>query len=109
SLENFIALIGYWSASFVGIVVAEHFVFRRANPAEYDAAIWNVPSELPWGVAAIGAAVLSFGLVVPCISQVWFTGPIAAVTGDIGFEVAFFLSALLYVPLRFAEKRLLGR
>ncbi|TDZ28873.1 Purine-cytosine permease fcyB [Colletotrichum spinosum] len=109
SLENFIALIGYWSASFVGIVVTEHFVFRRANPKAYDADIWNVPSQLPWGVAAIGASVLSFGLVVPCISQVWFTGPIAATTGDIGFEIAFFLSAALYLPLRYAERRLTSR
>ncbi|OLN83301.1 Purine-cytosine permease fcyB 2 [Colletotrichum chlorophyti] len=109
SLENFIALIGYWSASFVGIVVAEHFVFRRANPKAYDVEIWDVASKLPSGAAAIGASVLSFGLIVPCISQVWFTGPIAATTGDIGFEIAFFLSALLYVPLRFVERHFLGR
>ncbi|OHE98314.1 NCS1 nucleoside transporter [Colletotrichum orchidophilum] len=109
SLENFIALIGYWSASFVGIVVVEHFVFRRGNSKLYDVAVWDVPSKLPLGVAAIGAAVLSFGLVVPCIAQVWFTGPIAVSTGDIGFEVAFFLSAVLYVPLRYAEKHYSGR
>ncbi|KAK1951947.1 NCS1 nucleoside transporter [Colletotrichum sublineola] len=109
SLENFIALIGYWSASFVGIVVTEHFVFRRANYKLYEAAIWDDPSKLPWGVAAIGAAALSFALVVPCIFQVWFTGPIAVKTGDLGFEVAFVLSALLYVPLRYAERRLVGR
>lgn len=109
SLENFIALIGYWSASFVGIVVAEHFIFRRANPKAYDVNAWDTASKLPSGIAAIGAAVLSFGLVVPCISQVWFTGPIAVTTGDIGFEIAFFLSALLYLPLRYAEKSYLGR
>ncbi|KAK1995037.1 NCS1 nucleoside transporter [Colletotrichum falcatum] len=109
SLENFIALIGYWSASFVGIVVAEHFVFRRGNYKMYEAAVWEDPSKLPWGVAAIGAAALSFALVIPCISQVWFTGPIAVATGDIGFEVAFVLSALLYLPLRYAERRFVGR
>ncbi|GJC94755.1 NCS1 nucleoside transporter [Colletotrichum higginsianum] len=109
SLENFIALIGYWSASFIGIVVAEHFVFRRGNHNLYETAIWEEPSKLPLGAAAIGAAVLSFALVVPCISQVWFTGPIAVTTGDIGFEVAFFLSGLLYLPLRYAERRLMGR
>ncbi|KAK1984197.1 NCS1 nucleoside transporter [Colletotrichum cereale] len=109
SLENFIALIGYWSASFVGIVVAEHLVFRRANHKSYEAAIWEDPSKLPWGVAAIGAATLSFALVIPCISQIWFTGPIAVSTGDIGFEVAFVLSAILYLPLRYAEKRFVGR
>ena len=64
---------------------------------------------LPSGVAALGAGVLSFGLVVPCMAQVWWTGPIAESTGDIGFEVAFALSALLYVPLRLLERRILGR
>ncbi|EFQ32902.1 NCS1 nucleoside transporter [Colletotrichum graminicola] len=109
NLENFIALIGYWSASFVGIVVVEHWVFRRANYNMYEAVIWEDSSKLPWGLAAIGAAALSFALVIPCISQVWFTGPIAVTTGDIGFEVAFVLSALLYLPLRYAERRLVGR
>ncbi|WDK12986.1 purine-cytosine permease FCY21 [Colletotrichum graminicola] len=36
NLENVIALIGYWSASFVGIVVVEHFVFRRGDAQRYD-------------------------------------------------------------------------
>ena len=53
----------------------------------------------------IGAAVLCFGLVIPGMNQIWFTGPIAKTTGDIGFEVALVLSALLYVPLRYVEQR----
>jgi hypothetical protein len=43
------------------------------------------------------------------MAQVWWTGPIAETTGDIGFEVAFVLSGLLYVPLRWAEKKWTGR
>jgi hypothetical protein len=39
---------------------------------------------------------------------VWYTGPIAKTTGDIGFEVAFALSVLLYVPFRTLEIRLQG-
>ena len=114
SLENFIALIGYWSASFVGIVGAEHIFFRRRGrsvPYEqaYDHDIWSDASKLPWGVAALASGVLCWGLVVPCMAQVWWTGPIAKTTGDLGFEMAFVLSALLYVPLRKLEIRLTGR
>jgi purine-cytosine permease-like protein len=109
NLENFVALIGYWSAAFVGIVVIEHVVFRKASCASYGHDAWNDSSRLPSGVAALGAGVLSFALVVPCMAQVWWTGPIAQTTGDIGFEVAFTLSAVLYVPLRYIEKRVLGR
>lgn len=118
SLENFVALIGYWSASFCGIVAAEHLAFRRGLPwsgsrrsyeEAYDHRIWTDASKLPLGVAALGSGVLSFGLVIPCMAQVWYTGPIAKTTGDLGFEVAFVLSAVLYVPLRKLEIKLTGR
>jgi purine-cytosine permease-like protein len=108
NLENFVALIGYWSASFVGIVVVEHLVFRRRYEA-YSHTSWNVARELPSGIAAGAAGLLSFGLVVPCMAQVWWTGPLAKNSGDVGFEVAFALSAALYVPLRLLERRILER
>lgn len=109
NIEHLVALIGYWSASFVGIIFAENVAFRSATTSSYDPEIWDVASALPSGLAAIGAAVLSFGLVVPCIGQVWYTGPIAAKTGDIGFVVAFVCSALFYLPLRSFEKKRLRR
>lgn len=114
SLENFVALIGYWSAAYVGIASAEHLVFRRRwgrVPYEqaYDHAVWSDASRLPWGAAALASAVLCAGLVVPCMAQVWWTGPIAKTTGDIGFEIALVLTVLLYVPLRKLEIRLTGR
>jgi purine-cytosine permease-like protein len=109
NLENFVALIGYWSASFIGIVSVEHLVFRRGRYDSYDHAIWNVASELPLGVAAIAAGIICYALVVPCMAQAWWTGPIAKTTGDIGFEIAFVMSSVFYVPFRFLEKRLSGR
>ncbi|THH07047.1 hypothetical protein EW145_g3654 [Phellinidium pouzarii] len=69
----------------------------------YDISTWNTARGLPSGCAAVGASVLSFALVVPSMDQVWFVGPIARTTGDIGFEVALVLTAVLYVPLRYAE------
>ncbi|KAK3375855.1 hypothetical protein B0T24DRAFT_664956 [Lasiosphaeria ovina] len=103
ALENFIYLIAYWSAAFVAVVSAEHYVFRRGDCAAYDVAHWDHPSKLPTGLAAIGAMGLSFGLAVPCMSQVWYTGPLAEETGDIGFEVALVLAAILYLSLRWIE------
>ncbi|KAI0381203.1 permease for cytosine/purines, uracil, thiamine, allantoin-domain-containing protein [Hypomontagnella monticulosa] len=109
SLENFIALIGYWSAAFVAVLIVEHNVFRGGRYDTYDHDSWNVASRLPWGVAALLSSALSFGLVIPSMSQVWFEGPIAEMSGDIGFEMAFAVTAVLYLPLRFLEKRLSGR
>ncbi|KAL2069247.1 hypothetical protein VTL71DRAFT_15585 [Oculimacula yallundae] len=109
ALENFIYLIAYWSAAFTAIVITEHGVFRRGDADSYGHEIWDQRAKLPTGLAALGAAVLSFGLVVPCMSQVWWTGPLAKETGDIGFEVALVLSAVLYVPFRWLEIRWRGR
>jgi purine-cytosine permease-like protein len=108
SLENFLGVISYWSASFVAIMMVEFAFFRKMDESTYDEAIWNVGSKLPPGIAAISAGICSFGLVVPCMAQIWYTGPIAETTGDIGFEVAFVLSAVLYAPFRTLEIRLRG-
>ncbi|KAI1352697.1 permease for cytosine/purines, uracil, thiamine, allantoin-domain-containing protein [Xylaria sp. FL0043] len=109
NLQNFIALIAYWSAAFVAIVITEHVIFRKGRYDTYDHASWNSAKRLPWGAAALSASVLSFGLVVPSIAQAWFTGPIAKITGDIGFELAFATTAVLYIPFRTLEKRLCKR
>ncbi|RYC59052.1 hypothetical protein CHU98_g7170 [Xylaria longipes] len=109
NLENFIALIGYWTAAFVAVLITEHVIFRRGRYDTYSHDAWNSASRLPWGAAALTASVLSFALVIPSIAQVWFTGPIAKRAGDIGFELAFVTTAILYLPLRALEKRISGR
>lgn len=111
NLENFIGVIGYWSSAFIGIVITEHVLFRRSSFVAYikDETAWDDMAKLPPGVAAIGAFLLSFGLIIPSMGQIWFTGPIAETTGDIGLEVALVLSPLLYVPLRLLEKRICAR
>jgi len=92
----------------VSAVCVEHLYFRKGSFARYDLQSWNVPSMLPIGAAALGASILSFALVIPSMNQVWYTGPIARKTGDIGFEMAATVTALLYIPLRRLEKRWRG-
>ena len=103
SLENFLYVIAYWSAAYVGVVIAEHLVFRRADCRRYPADHCAQPRRLPTGVAAIAAMGLSFGLIVPCMSEEWYTGPLAETTGDLGFEIGLLLAPLLYLPLRSLE------
>lgn len=105
TLTDFLSLIGYWASAYAAILLVEHFYFRRGDFSTYDHADWNVAKRLPWGAAAVSAGVLSFGLIIPCMDQVWFVGPIGLKTGDIGFEVAFPLAGLLYLPLRTLERR----
>ena len=94
--------------AWVAAICVEHLYFRKGDFVLYDIRSWNVPSQLPLGAAALGASVLSFALVIPSMDQVWYTGPIARKTGDIGFEVAMAVTALLYVPLRHLELRWRG-
>jgi NCS1 nucleoside transporter family len=111
NLENFLGVIGYWSAAFIAVVLVEHIFFRRLNFNSYteDEDAWDDRRKLPPGSAAIGAVVLCFGLVIPGMSQIWFTGPIAETTGDIGFEFALTVSTLLYLPFRMLERKISGR
>lgn len=109
SLHNFLGIICYWPACFISVATLEHVIFRKGRADNYDLKSWNTAGSLPPGVAALGASILSFGLVVPGMDQLWFVGPIAKTTGDIGFEVAFAITAILYVPFRSLEIKLQGR
>jgi purine-cytosine permease-like protein len=109
TLVNFLGLIGYWAAVYIAIILLEHKIFRRSNFSSYDLTQWNDPKRLPWGAAALGASIISIGLIVPSMEQVWFVGPIGKKTGDIGFEMGFALGGLAYIPLRWLEIKLSGR
>jgi purine-cytosine permease-like protein len=128
ALSKFLSIIGYWSGALSNVIVdvdsadhlrsiagcwaaavlVEHIYFRKADFALYDLQSWNVPSRLPLGAAALTASALSFALIIPSMDQVWYMGPIARTTGDIGIEMALVITALLYVPLRYFEKRWKG-
>lgn len=108
TLTNFLGVISYWASAFAAIVVVEHAVIRRGDFSTYEHRIWDGARALPSGLAGLTACALACGLVVPSIDQVWFVGPFARTTGDIGFELAFFASALFYVPLRTIEVKYRG-
>ncbi|KAJ7596499.1 NCS cytosine-purine permease [Mycena floridula] len=106
TLVNFLGLIGYWAGAFVAVVVLEHLVFRHNDPTAYDLTCWNDARRLPWGLGALAASLFSLAVIVPSMDQVWYVGPIAKSTGDIGFEVAFAATAVSYLPLRALEIKL---
>lgn len=109
TLSNFTSVLAYWSALYAAVILVDHIFIRRTSFESYDISAWNDWHRLPWGVAAVGSAALSLGLLVPSISQIWFTGPIAKHSGDLGFELGFAACALLYFPCRLLERRLTGR
>jgi len=103
-----LSLIGMTTGCFASTLCVEHLYFRKGIFAFYDVQSWNVHSQRPLGAAALGACALSFLFVIPSMPQMWYTGPIARKTGDIGFEVAMAATALLHTPLRQLEKHWRG-
>lgn len=108
TLSNFSAVLGYWASLFVAVVLVEHVVIRKRKFELYDTSVWNDYRKLPLGVAALVSAILSLGLVIPSMDQVWFSGPIAKKSGDLGFELGFVICCIIYIPLRLLEKHLTG-
>ena len=104
-------IIGYWSSIFLAIILTEHLLFRKNNFDSYQIEDWDKPNKLPIGVAALLAFLGGFGMVIPSMSQMWYTGPIAeAGTGDIGVLTGSVVGAVLYAILRGLEKKtFLGR
>ncbi|KAJ1019080.1 hypothetical protein NDA18_006230 [Ustilago nuda] len=109
TLTDFTSVLGYWASLYVGVVFADHVVIRKRDYQSYNARDWNQWKRLPPGLAALGACCVSLAVVVPSISQVWFTGPIAKRGGDLGFETGLVASVVVYVPLRLLEKKVFGR
>ncbi|KAJ7150901.1 permease for cytosine/purines, uracil, thiamine, allantoin-domain-containing protein [Mycena crocata] len=106
-LVTVVDLIGYFSAPYAGIILTEHLVFRRNDFARYEVEDWYNRTKLPPGLAALFSFFGSFFLIVPCMEQSWYVGPIAkAGTGDIGILVGFFGACGLYGTFRPLEIRL---
>lgn len=82
---------------------------QSALAIAYPRLIYNEPHALPTGVAALFASVLSVGIMVPCMDQIWFSGPFAERSGDLAFEVGFAFCLLLYPPLRLLDRYCFGR
>ncbi|KAF3025877.1 hypothetical protein E8E14_014822 [Neopestalotiopsis sp. 37M] len=105
SLSNFLSVVGYWTAAYMGIALAEHYCFRKGCYESYHLSSWNKRDELPFGLAAFMSLCCTFGLIVLFMDNAWYTGPVAVYTGDIGLEVGIFMSVLFYIPLRYLEVR----
>jgi len=109
---NFLALMGYWVAIWVAIILEEYLIFRRSAKA-YNWAAWNDREKLPLGIAALVAFLVGYGGSVISMAQVWYIGPIARLIGEYGGDagnyVGFSCAALVYPPLRWLELKKFGR
>lgn len=109
---NFLALMGYWVAIWIAIILEEYLIFRRSAKA-YNWAAWDDREKLPLGIAALVAFLVGYGGSVISMAQVWYVGPIARLIGEYGGDagnyVGFSCAALVYPPLRWLELKKFGR
>ncbi|KAL3426618.1 hypothetical protein PVAG01_00127 [Phlyctema vagabunda] len=111
-VSNFVSLLGYWTVSFTFIILIEDQFFRRKEG--YNLTVWDNPSRLPWGIAAILALLTGYlAGGVPGMQQTWYTGPIAKSFGGYGGDVGIYLSGafsiVVYFPARWYERKVTGR
>ena len=109
---NFLALMGYWVAIWVAILLEEHLIFRKGSRG-YNWAAWDEPGKLPIGIAALIAFLIGWAGAILSMAQVWYTGPIAHLVGEYGADMGNYLgfswAALVYPGLRWIELRKIGR
>ena len=84
--QNFLPLVGYWSAIWVVLVAGEEILFRRpkggVRGGGYNWAGWNDKKSFPIGIAASIAFCIGYTGAVLSMDQVYFVGPIAKLVGS---------------------------
>ncbi|KAH7093507.1 permease for cytosine/purines, uracil, thiamine, allantoin-domain-containing protein [Paraphoma chrysanthemicola] len=112
-LENFLSLLGYWCTQYFVILFSEHVIFRKMNFANYDLDAWNDPSRLPIGIAAGTAFGLGIIAWVMGMVETWYVGPLGKLIGssggDIANEFTFVVTAVVFIPARYLELKMIGR
>ena len=110
---NFLALMGYWVAIWVAILLEEFLIFRKADVNNYNWDAWDDKSKLPLGIAATISFLVGWAGAILSMAQVWYVGPLAGLVGDYGADmgnyVGFCWAALVFPPLRWLEKKKFGR
>ncbi|KAJ4481921.1 permease for cytosine/purines, uracil, thiamine, allantoin-domain-containing protein [Lentinula aciculospora] len=113
-LETLLNILAYWLAIFSTILIEEHLIFRRGKWLNYNPEDFSDWRKLPLGVASFIALVCGIAGAVLGMAQTWYIGVIGAMIGDpefggdIGFELSFAFSAIVYPPLRWIEKKYWG-
>ncbi|KAK6909431.1 hypothetical protein I203_103449 [Kwoniella mangroviensis CBS 8507] len=114
ALENFSAVLSYWTALYIPPTLIEPMLFR--NPVgrkTYPVEIWNKIGKLPIGLACICSSICGIPIIAASMSQSWWVGWIArritAGYGDVAFELGATVVTLVYLPVRYLERKYTGR
>jgi len=76
-LNNFLALLGYWTIAFGFILAIEHFYFRPKFGG-YDLDGWQDAKKVPLGIAGLGTLIISFACSFIGMNQTWVRSAVLA-------------------------------
>ncbi|RAQ45676.1 nucleoside transporter [Aspergillus flavus] len=111
-IDNFLAILGYWTLAFALILAIEHFWFRP-RLGGYDLSAWQDPKRMPVGIAGTAALLIGIGFSFLGMCQTWYVSPVARRIGksggDVGDYLVFASVGVFYPVLRTLEIRLVGR
>jgi purine-cytosine permease-like protein len=74
-INNFLAMLGYWTLAFGIILFIEHFWFRP-KLGGYDLSAWQDQKRMPWGVAGVGALLIGIGFSFLGMNQTWVSSSV---------------------------------
>ncbi|KAJ3498667.1 hypothetical protein NLG97_g947 [Lecanicillium saksenae] len=107
--SNFVALMGYWIEFMVCICLEEQFIFCRNR--EWDWSKWENTDYLPHGWAALLSFLIGWAGAIVGMSQAWYIGPLSRLASgaDLGMWVGFGMTMLSFPPIRYMERRYIGK
>ena len=112
-LEDFLSILGYWSTVFFVIIFSEHIVFRKGKISNYNLEGWNDPAIIPHGIAALCAFCCGVIAFVMGMDETWYVGPLAGLVGpyggDLANEFALVVTLIVFLPVRYWEKKRFGK
>ncbi|KZT12599.1 uncharacterized protein LAESUDRAFT_7689 [Laetiporus sulphureus 93-53] len=113
-LDTLLTILSYWLAIFSTILIEEHLIFRKGRWSNYEPDDYNNFRKLPLGIASFISLGCGVGGAVLGMAQTWYVGQISRhigdpqYGGDIGFELSFAFTAVVFPPLRYIEKKYWG-
>lgn len=113
-LQNFLSLLGYWNTSLFVILFVEHYVFRDGfhGVQNYDLEAWNTASKMPIGIAGLTAFAAGIAGAVVGMDETWWNAPLSRKIGgggDIGNELSLVFTLVTFLPVRYLERKYIGR
>ncbi|KAI3405598.2 hypothetical protein KGF56_001616 [Candida oxycetoniae] len=112
AMSNFLSIISYNVSIYIGISLAEHFIYRK-DFEHYDISNFNDRKTFPVGIAGVVGFAFGVCSTVLAMNQTWYQGVIARKIGDNGGDISFELNIIFsfigYNLVRPFEKKYFAR